>query len=413
MLRGWTSPRWAVVGALLAIIQFGPLNQWTNSYWGGAVSACAGCLIFGALPRIREALKKQGHWQRNAVWLGIGLALQLLTRPFEFVLLLICVLLYWTPELRNRKLRKPLGKVLLVAAVASLPAVGLTLVQNKSVTGNWTQLPYVLSRYQYGVPTTFTWQQNPTPHRTLTPEQDLDYRAQAAIHGPGTDSLGSYLVRLAYRLRYLRFFALAPLYLAFLFFLPSLREVKWIWLLVVVGLFLAGTNFYPYFFPHYIAAITTVLVLILVTGLKNLNAKRPWAAQMLCVLCGAHFLFWYGIHFWGNQNLLPAVAYETWDYVNFGDPEGRIEVNQELASAAGQQLVFVRYSPRHRFREWISNAADIDMSKVVWAHDLGPEENEKLIRYFPARKYWLLEPDAQPPKLSAYVSRANSFEPVQ
>jgi hypothetical protein len=413
MMRGWTSPRWAFVGAFLAIIEFGPLNQWTNSYWGGAVSACAGCLVFGALPRIDQAVREQDRWIRNAVWLGIGLALQLLTRPFECILLLICVLLYWTTALGNPSRRITLAKVLLVAALACLPAVGLILIQNKSVTGSWTTLPYALSRYQYGVPTTFTWQPNPVPHRALTPEQDLDYRAQAAIHGPGTDSIGAYLARLGYRVRYLRFFAPAPLYLALLFFLPSLRQARWIWAAATIAVFLAGTNFYPYFFPHYIAAVSVVCLLILVRGLENLSNLRPWAARMLCVLCGAHFLFWYGIHFSGSERLVPAIAYETWDYINFGDREGRIAVNKALANSPGPQLVFVRYSPRHRFQEWIGNAADIDKSKVVWALDLGAEENEKLIRYFPTRKYWLLEPDVQPPKLGVYANAANSFESVQ
>ncbi len=406
MLRGWTRPRWAFLGALLATVQFGPLNQWTNSYWGGTVSACAGCLVFGALPRI----ERQDHRMRNAVLLGIGFALQLLTRPFECVLLLVCALLYLIPVLFKDS---QVGKALIVAALVSLTAAGLTLIQNNSVTGSWTTLPYALSRYQYGVPTTFTFQANPTPHRALTPEQELDYRAQAAIHGPAKDSIKSYVVRLIYRMRYLRFFALAPLYLAFLFFLPNLREPKWIWATATVAIFLAGTNFYPYFFPHYIAAVSAVFVLILVRGLENLNALRPWAARMLCILCGAHFLFWYGIHFSGSQNLLPAVAYETWDYINFGDPQGRIAVNQRLANSAGPQLVFVRYSPRHRFQEWVGNGADIDGSKIVWARDLGAEENKKLIRYFPARKCWLLEPDVQPPKLASYASSADSFESVQ
>ncbi len=409
MLRGWTSPRWAFVGGLLAIVQFGPLNQWTNTYWGGAVSACAGCLVFGALPRIEKAIREQSFWRRNAVLLGIGLGLQLLTRPFEWVLMLICVLLYSAMELRNRGL----SKILLVAGLAFLPAVGLTLIQNRSVTGSWTTLPYMLSRYQYGVPTTFTWQPNPVPHRALTPEQDLDYRAQSAIHGPGTDSFGSYVARLGYRVRYLRFFALAPLYLALVFFLPNLRQAKWIWAAGSVAIFLIGTNFYPYFFPHYMAAVSAVVLLILVKGLENLNNLRPWAARMLCVVCGAQFLFWYGIHFSGSENLMPAIAYETWDYINFGDPEGRIAVNKTLANSPGQQLVFVHYSPRHRFEEWIANAADIDKARVVWARDLGAEENEKLIRYFPGRKYWLLEPDVRPPKLGVYANNAAGFEPVQ
>src|ERR1022692_3625703 len=78
MLRGWTTPGWALAGGLLAVMEFGPLNQWTNSYWGGALPAAAGCLVFGALPRLRR-----GGGLRDAALLGAGLAIHLLTRPYE------------------------------------------------------------------------------------------------------------------------------------------------------------------------------------------------------------------------------------------------------------------------------------------------------------------------------------------
>jgi hypothetical protein len=81
-LRGWTSPQWALAGGLLAACEFGPLNLWMNSYWGGGVSAIAGCLVFGALPRIVNDFRR-----RDAILLGAGLGLQLLSRPFESVLL--------------------------------------------------------------------------------------------------------------------------------------------------------------------------------------------------------------------------------------------------------------------------------------------------------------------------------------
>lgn len=68
MLLGWTTPGWALWGGLLAVFQFGPLTYWMNTYWGGAVSAAAGCLVCGALPRLRT-----GGGRRNAVWLGLGL----------------------------------------------------------------------------------------------------------------------------------------------------------------------------------------------------------------------------------------------------------------------------------------------------------------------------------------------------
>src|SRR5580698_2210067 len=82
MLRGWITPGWAFVGGLLTICEFGPLNTWMNGYWGGAVSAMAGCLVFGALPRLRERANT-----RDAVLLGLGIGLQMLTRPYESLLL--------------------------------------------------------------------------------------------------------------------------------------------------------------------------------------------------------------------------------------------------------------------------------------------------------------------------------------
>lgn len=400
MLRGWLPAKWAVVGGLLAVMQFGPLNQWTNSYWGGFVSACAGCLVFGALPRMHGASAT-----RMASIAGLGLALQTLTRPFESLILLTCALAYIVLFLKSVRSTAIIMSLL-------LPALLLTAVQNRSVTGSFTTLPYMLSRYQYGVPTTFTFLPNPVPHRALTPEQELDYRAQSAIHGFHTDSVPAYLERLFFRIRYLRFFWAAPLYCALLFFLPSLRERQWLWAGGVILLFLVGTNFYPYFFPHYIAAVASLLVLIAVKGVQDLARASRLSGYLLFALCAAQFTFWYGIHLSSNPALLAATSYETSDYINFGDPEGRIAVRTALLHSPGGQLVFVRYGAGHGFREWIHNAADIDAARVIWARDLGPVENLNLIRSFPDRKLWLLEPDLRPLQLTPYVPASGSFESV-
>src|SRR5205823_12219881 len=123
------------------------------------------------------------------------------------------------------------------------------------------------------------------------------------------------------------------------------------------------------------------------------------------LLCFAHFLFWYSMYFYGDQNLLSVLTvYEGQYSTGIGDPEGRIAIENRLAGTAGRQLVFIRYSPRHTGHEWIRNAADIDSARVVWALDLGPEEDEKLRRYYPDRNVWLLEPDFRPPRLSAYAT---------
>jgi hypothetical protein len=187
-----------------------------------------------------------------------------------------------------------------------------------------------------------------------------------------------------------------------------LRQRRLVWVLAAIVLFSLGTNFFPFFFPHYVAAVGCLFILISVAGLQRLNQftiadSRPAIGTLLLFFCAAHFLFWYGVHALGSKRALFALTpYETWDYINQGDPQGRVAVNAQLARQGGKQLVFVRYAPQHRFQEWINNSADIDGSAVVWAHDLGAGENEKLRRYYPDRKVWLLEPDATPPKLTPF-----------
>ena len=211
MLRGWTTPVWALAGGLLAVIEFGPLNQWTNSYWGGALAAAAGCLVFGSLPRLRA-----GGRPRDALLLGAGLALHMLIRQYESIFLFLAVILFFLPALR-----RTLVKLAGIAALAVLPAMFLTLAQNKQVTGSWTTLPEMLSQYQYGVPASLTFQDHPVPHRQLTAQQAMDYKMQISFH-QGAETVGSYFQRLEYRIRFYRFFFLPPLYLAAIaFFLES------------------------------------------------------------------------------------------------------------------------------------------------------------------------------------------------
>ncbi len=393
MLRAWTTPLWALIGGALAVIEFGPLSEWTNTYWGGSVAACAGCLVFGALPRLRESGRR-----RDAILLGAGLGLHLLTRPYESIFLLLSVILFFAPW------RRVPFKLAGVAALAALPAVALMLLQNKQVTGSWSTLPYMLSQQQYGVPTSLTFQAAPVPHRELTPQQALEYQSQMSYRERNGETVLSYLLRLEYRVRYYRFFFLPALYLVLPFFFLSLRKYRFVWVALTLLIFALGANFYPFFYPHYIAALTCLFVLVSVTGLREL-CRLPIptgreAAWIILALCGAHFVLWYGLHLFDPPEMLP---FETWDVINHANPERRIAINRDLADLPGQQLVIVRYSPRHIFQEeWVYNEADIDAARIVWARDLGRQQNEEALRYYPGRTAWLLEPDAQPPSLTPY-----------
>jgi hypothetical protein len=296
-----------------------------------------------------------------------------------------------------------------VIVLAVLPAIALTLLQNKQVTSKWTTLPYSLSQYQYGVPMSLTIQPNPVPHLQLTPEQELEYKSQRSFHGEGPDTAAKFFSRLLYRVRFYRFFFLPPLYLALLVFLVTVRGSRLIWVVLTLALFALGANLFPYFYPRYIAAVTCLFVLASALGLERLARLRvrSWpagrhAAILVFFLCLASFSLWYMMHLFAPNDLALA-QFETWDSINDATAGRRISVNEQLARNPGRQLVFVRYWPNHIFQnEWVYNAADIDHARVVWARDLGPEQDEALRRYYPDRTAWLLEPDANPPRLTPY-----------
>jgi hypothetical protein len=414
-LRAWTTPLWALAGGLLAVFEFGPLSQWMNSYWGGSFAAAGGCLVFGALPRLRD----RGSLSAGA-WLGLGLAINLITRPYEGIFLGLSVILFLIPALRNARDRRMITKGLLVATIVLLPAVGVTLLQNKRVTGNWTTLPYQLSQRQYGVPASLTFQSDPVPQRELTPQQQLEYKAQLAFRSD-RETIQTYLLRLEYRVRFYRFFFLPPLFIALPFFLWSLKEKRFQWVVLTLLLFALGINFFPAFQLHYLAAVTCLFVLMSVVGLERLSRISPEAARLTLFLVFAYFGFWYTLHLFDNKEISLAFRqYETWNGLNHRNPERRIMVNRRLAELSthlaalppiqvsmkpsGKLLVFVHYSPQHVFQdEWVYNDADIDASRVVWARDLGPAENEKLRAYYPDRTAVLLEPDYRVPKLTRYT----------
>ena len=77
LLQGWLHPRWALLGGLLAVLWLAP-SYWAQVIWGGAVAACGGALVYGALPRI----VRQRQWWAG-FHLGLGLAMLMCSRPYE------------------------------------------------------------------------------------------------------------------------------------------------------------------------------------------------------------------------------------------------------------------------------------------------------------------------------------------
>ncbi len=420
MLCASIPAEWALLGGLLTVIEFGPLCYWMNSYWGGSLAGVAGCLVFGSLPRLRANCRP-----RDAVWLGLGLGIHWLTRPFETIFLCVGVMLYFVPFLWNTRPRmegrfpdawRALSRAALLATLTALPAIALTLLHDKRVTGEWFKMPEMLGQEQYGIPAALTFLPDPAPHRALTPDQQTEYKIQMSFKGAPVETLKSYLERLQFDARFYRFFYLPPLYLMLPLFFTALTEWSTVWVLITLVVFVVGTNFFPAFQYHYLGGVTCLLLLVSVTAIRQLWRFAPRglpagrdAARLGVLFCAAHFVFWYGTHLFEPAEAAQSLRqFESGPAIDHPYPDRHQAVRAQLAAMPGKMLVFVRYfRPQHLFQdEWVYNQADIDGARIVWARDLGPEENEKLIRYYPDRKAWLLEPEFRPPRLRKYRQTA-------
>jgi len=92
-------------------------------------------------------------------------------------------------------------------------------------------------------------------------------------------------------------------------------------------------------------------------------------------------------------------------------PRGNLDVptvRAQLQSLPGRHLVIVSYrDPNHNVdREWVHNEPDIDHARIVWARDMGDQQNQELLNYFRDRHIWRMNNgDESPPKLTPYQLR--------
>src|SRR6266700_1286968 len=156
MLQGWVSDIWALIGGLLAVIRLGSFSYWSNSYWGGAVAAFGGALVLGALPRVQV-----GHRIRNALSLGIGLAILEASRPYEGLLLsvpVLCVLLYRSFREHQVSWAKSASEILLPLALCGVISTAAMGYYCWRVTGKPWLTPYQVAQDTYYPTPLFAWQ---------------------------------------------------------------------------------------------------------------------------------------------------------------------------------------------------------------------------------------------------------------
>ena len=171
------------------------------------------------------------------------------------------------------------------------------------------------------------------------------------------------------------------------------------YLLAAVCIFVGfGASLYWYYVNHYLAPLTGVVFGLVVLGLRQLWNWRVLPSLVRHSAVVTLLLLHLVINFRDKFIVKPVevLGSRVERYA-----VSRAKFESQLTNAPGRHLVFVRANPGHPYDAgWIYNRADIDKAKVVWAREIDPQEDVRLIRYFAGRTVWLLEVDAKPIRLT-------------
>jgi hypothetical protein len=399
MLQAWLPERWAFLGAAVVALKFGIASYWINSYWGGAVAATGGALVLGAMPRIVRRART-----RDALLLGLGIAILANTRPYEGLLFCIPVagwFLWWfagktkspvRPHTRIVRAFAPLAVVLTLT-------IGFIGYYNWRLTGNALLFPYALNSRTYRTMGLFLWDHPKEPLEYHNRQFEDFYNGWEREDYQNTwNDVWKVSAEKLTRSGSTYFWWGALLLLPGLPFVFFDRKMR-----VPIMIFLLGTAAFLtsiWSFPHYAAPLTCVIFLLLVQAIRHLRTIRLGGRPVgLALSWAVIYLLAADVGF-----SVPHHICDQLDWACKGDPS-RAAIAKKLSNTAGKHLIMVRYQEDHNLHdEWVYNGAEIDTAKVLWARELDPVQNAKLFAYFKDRQIWLVEPDTDNTELIPYLA---------
>lgn len=399
MLYSWVSPRWAIFGSVLALINpvLGIAGYWAQTYWGGAVAATGGALVLGGTKRLMRQ-----HHIRDSLLTGAGLAILANSRPFEGLLVSLpggIFLFLHIINQRGQALWLLIRRIVVpIVTVLALTIVGMAFY-NLRVTGNPLLMPYQMHEETYAITPLFLWQKLPAEpeyrHKIIR-----DFHATHALSFyTNQRSIPGFLKENVYPLLLLEFRSvnvfLLPVIIAFPLLVSWTLRNRWarrallIHFVLVLGLLTATFKWL-----HYAAPITALNYYFVLNAMRLARCHNRKIGQLLLWLTVLFAIAALVTSLNGtNKRSSPAWHVQ------------RAQLIKQLQQKDGEHLIVVRYGPEHSFHnEWVYNEADIDRAKVIFARAINSTQDCQLVEYFKSRRIWSLEVDGEQliPKLKPY-----------
>lgn len=385
MLRPWLGRRWALAGGAFVVLNLGMAHSWAQTYWGGAVAAAGGALVFGSLRRASD----HPHWSQGLI-MGIGLLVLANSRPFEGLLVSLpaigAVLTYMAGSRFSARERVLLLVTLILAVSVGFFAMG---AYNHAVTGSAFRFPYQEYQSQYSVAPSLLLG-NLREHVPLYRHaefRDFWVGWDANRHSFLAAPFPYLLTHVAALLAVLQAF-LGPQALGLFFAKPILGDR--VARVVLGGMLLAlgGSLLSKADYVHYLAPLVGPLMLFALFGLRRLSRTRG------LLISGKWFLLaLVGLSFWlpGKQ------VYRHWGLSGNPLQERRVELAECLDSLPFKNLVLVEYSGSWVHRgEWVRNGPDPFEAKTVWARSMGPSRDRAIVDGNRDRAIWIVRPEGIP-----------------
>lgn len=402
MLQGWMPPRWALWGALVFIL-LSARRGMTDNYWGEGIFVLGGALVVGAIPRI---VKKRSVGA--AIWLGIGIALLAITRPYEGAVFVAAAGIggLWWAWTRGWRAGALLKRVAVPVAAILIPVFVWMGYLNWRTTGNALLAPYQLNLETQHESRPFWWQK-PLHHH-------YDYAAMASFYQAWEmnwwnrthDLPRGALLFVLDKAGTTYFSIIWPMGIFLAIGCYQLWKKERRFLPLALILFFAGLCLEAYqMAPRYGETAWGLIILLAIYGIRYTSVWRRKSHQGLRLSKAAGVLIPAALVA-SNAVLISYVrphGGEQWHWA-------RWQALHALEALPGKQLVIVRYSPSHLPEEWVYNRADIDAAKVVWARE-AQQGDAPLLQYFRDRTVWLLEPDGAFGNLTLYSER-NAGDPA-